>query len=70
MEKRCYQGGLGHGLVGHVRIDHPVGHRRRGNERHGAEGATEGLLVPLPGSWGLGWWLLQWATPTYYTRGL
>jgi hypothetical protein len=49
----------GYGLVGHVRIDHPVGHRRRGSEHHGAKGATEGLLVPLPGPWGLGWWLLR-----------
>jgi hypothetical protein len=42
------------GVVGHAGVENPVGHRRRESKHHGAEGASEGLLIPLPGPLGLG----------------
>jgi hypothetical protein len=44
---------VGCGVVGHTGVDHPVSQKQRGGDRIGAEGAGEGLHVPL-GLRGLG----------------
>jgi hypothetical protein len=36
------------GVVGGTRVGHPVGGGHGGSELHGAEGANEGLWIPLP----------------------
>jgi hypothetical protein len=38
---------VGCGVVGHTGVDHPVSQKQRGGDRIGAEGAGEGLHVPL-----------------------